>query len=82
MINLAIESCLVSSIPEILTPTRVDGMSDTELEDLAAERIETTSRRQVLDAEIKILKNGLATCRKHKPRIANGMAHITVSRTN
>ncbi|KAL4724295.1 hypothetical protein ACLX1H_008908 [Fusarium chlamydosporum] len=71
VINLAIESCLVCSIPEILTPTKVDGMSDTELEDLAAERIETTSRRNLLDTEIKILQDGLATCRKHKPRIAN-----------
>ncbi|RFN55174.1 hypothetical protein FIE12Z_427 [Fusarium flagelliforme] len=71
VVNLAIESCLVCSIPEILTPTKVDGMSDTELEDLAAERIETTSRRHLLDTEIKILQDGLTTCRKHKPRIAN-----------
>lgn len=80
VINLAIESCLVCSIPEILTPTKVDGMSDTELEDLAAERIETTSRRNLLDTEIKILQDGLATCRKHKPRIANGMTQTHVSR--
>ncbi|KAH6993347.1 P-loop containing nucleoside triphosphate hydrolase protein [Fusarium venenatum] len=70
VINLAIESCLVHSIPEILTPTEVDGMDDVRLKELAAERSETTSRRALLNADIELLKKGLDTCRRYKPRPA------------
>jgi hypothetical protein len=82
VINLAIESCLVHSIPEILTPTEVDGMDDVRLEELAAERSETTSRRDLLNAEIKVLKGGLDTCRKYKPRPATGMRYTYVTILN
>ncbi|RGP81304.1 hypothetical protein FLONG3_448 [Fusarium longipes] len=70
VINLAIESCLVYSIPEILTPTRVDDMDEATLKELAAERSETTARRHLLNSEIEVLKGGLDTCRKYRPRPA------------
>ncbi|KAM0411031.1 hypothetical protein ACHAPD_010855 [Fusarium lateritium] len=57
-------------IPEILTPTEVDGMDDVRLKELAAERSETTSRRALLNADIELLKKGLDTCRRYKPRPA------------
>ncbi|KAH6893128.1 P-loop containing nucleoside triphosphate hydrolase protein [Thelonectria olida] len=68
VINLAIESCLVCDIPDILTPTEVDGMSEERLEELAAESTDTTSRRKNLDEEVGILREGLAQCRRYRPR--------------
>ncbi|GKU07828.1 interferon-regulated resistance hypothetical protein [Fusarium langsethiae] len=68
VINLAIESCLVHSLPDILTPTKVDNFTENQLQELAAERSETTSRRSLLNTEIDILREGLKTCRKYRPR--------------
>lgn len=73
VINLAIESCLVSSIPDILTPIQVDRMSTERLRELAAEPIETTSRRKSLQAEVEILRQGLAQCRRYRPRTVTGI---------
>ncbi|KAF4450002.1 hypothetical protein F53441_6786 [Fusarium austroafricanum] len=68
VINLAIESCLVCSIPDILTPSQVDRMSTERLRELAAEPIETTSRRTALQTEVETLRQGLAHCRRYRPR--------------
>ncbi|KAM0493934.1 hypothetical protein ACHAP8_008958 [Fusarium lateritium] len=68
VISLAIERCLIYSLPDILTPTEVNNLTDDQLEELAAERPETTSRRTLLNAEIKVLQDGLKTCRKYRPR--------------
>jgi hypothetical protein len=72
VINLAIENCLVCNIPDILTPTKVDRMSEERLAELAAESEETTSRRTYLDEEIGILREGLAQCRRYRPRTVTG----------
>ncbi|KAH8736359.1 P-loop containing nucleoside triphosphate hydrolase protein [Ilyonectria robusta] len=72
VVNLAIESCLVCHIPDILTPTTVDRMSDARLHDLAAESPDTISRRQTLKEEIDILRDGLARCQSRKPRAITG----------
>ncbi|PCD26515.1 hypothetical protein AU210_012938 [Fusarium oxysporum f. sp. radicis-cucumerinum] len=68
VINLAVESCLVYDIPDILTPTKVDRMSKERLEELAGESDDTSSRRKSLQEEVKILRQGLAQCRRYKPR--------------
>ncbi|KAM0387241.1 hypothetical protein ACHAQC_010891 [Fusarium culmorum] len=68
VINLAIERCLIHDLPNILTPTEVDGMTEAQLEELAAEPSKTKSRRLLLDSEIKILQDGLKTCRRYRPR--------------
>ncbi|KAK7424478.1 hypothetical protein QQX98_000443 [Neonectria punicea] len=52
VINLAIESCLVCDVSTILTPTKVDGMSENELEELAVESPHTQNRRKHLEQEI------------------------------
>lgn len=70
--NLAIESCLISALPEILTPTQVDKMDDKQLEELAAESEYAQSRRERLHAEIEVLRRGLEQCRKYKPRGMTG----------
>ncbi|KAM0546200.1 hypothetical protein ACHAPJ_010984 [Fusarium lateritium] len=56
VINLAIESCLVCDIPDILTPTQVDLMSKERLQE------------QSLQNEVEILRKGLAQCRRYRPR--------------
>ncbi|KAF5550909.1 interferon-regulated resistance GTP-binding protein [Fusarium napiforme] len=68
VINLAVESCLVYDIPDILTPTKVDRMSKERLEELAGESDDTLSRRKSLQEEVEILRQGLAQCRRYKPR--------------
>ncbi|KAH7154327.1 putative dynamin GTPase [Fusarium sp. MPI-SDFR-AT-0072] len=68
VINLAVESCLVYDIPDILTPTKVDRMSKERLEELAGESDDTSSRRKRLQEEVEFLRQGLAQCRRYKPR--------------
>lgn len=75
VINLAVESCLVYDIPDILTPTKVDRMSKERLEELAGESDDTSSRRQSLQEEVKILRQGLAQCRRYKPRAVTRRSH-------
>ncbi|KAK4032118.1 hypothetical protein C8A01DRAFT_51023 [Parachaetomium inaequale] len=68
VINLAVESCLVRNIPTILTTRKVDRMSFDELKELASESEETQKRRVDLEAQVKILEEGLRKCQRHKPR--------------
>lgn len=70
--NLAIESCLVCDIPDILTPTKVDRMSKETLSELAAESEDAQSRREHLKGEVEILRQGLEQCRRYKPRAVTG----------
>ncbi|KAF4964584.1 hypothetical protein FSARC_7490 [Fusarium sarcochroum] len=70
--NLAIESCLVCDMPDILTPTQVDRMSKERLQELAAETDETLSRRKHLQEEVEILRKGLDQCRRYRPRTVTG----------
>ncbi|KAF6514656.1 hypothetical protein HZS61_005790 [Fusarium oxysporum f. sp. conglutinans] len=60
VINLAIESCLVCELPNILTPSMVHGMSNERLQELVAESEETICRRKALEDEIEVLRKGLA----------------------
>ena len=71
--NLAIEACLVQDIPSIFTPTEVGRMSSEQLAELAAEDEITQSRRALLAEEIEMLNDGLAQCRRYKPRALTGM---------
>lgn len=72
IINLAIESCLIYDIPDILTPSKVDAMHPDQLDELAAESEDTQLRRSHLKAEIEILEKGLEQCRKYRPRNITG----------
>ncbi|KAK7429809.1 hypothetical protein QQZ08_003654 [Neonectria magnoliae] len=72
IINLAIESCLVCDVSTLLTPTKVDGMSENELEELAVESPHTQNRRKHLEQEIEILRDGREKRQKLKPRHITG----------
>ncbi|KAF4958323.1 hypothetical protein FGADI_2489 [Fusarium gaditjirri] len=77
VVNLAVESCLVYDIPDILTPTKVDRMSKERLEELAGESDDTSSRRKGLQEEVEILRQGLAQCRRYKPRAVTRRVPVT-----
>lgn len=68
VINLAVESCLVSDIPNILAPTKVNGMSPERLIKLAAETEEVQSERQLLEEQANLLREALSKCQQHKHR--------------
>lgn len=72
MVNLAIESCLVQDIPDILSPADIGKMSAKALENLAAEDEITLARRKLLESEVTMLKEGLKECRRYKPRALTG----------
>ncbi|KAH7139900.1 P-loop containing nucleoside triphosphate hydrolase protein [Dactylonectria estremocensis] len=72
VINLAIESCLVHDIPDILTPTKVHRMNEARLEELAGESEDSKARRENLKEEIDILRQGLAQCLRYRPRPVTG----------
>lgn len=72
VINLVVESCLVHHIPDILTTGKVDRMTVDELKELASESEDIQVRRSDLEAEVKILEEGLRKCQRHKPRSLAG----------
>ncbi|KAM0277942.1 hypothetical protein ACHAQH_005486 [Verticillium albo-atrum] len=69
LINLAVESCLVRQLPDILSPRTVTDMSDETLSALAAESEEVCHRREQLQGDITLLKKGLEQCRRYRPRL-------------
>ncbi|KAH6635544.1 P-loop containing nucleoside triphosphate hydrolase protein [Chaetomium sp. MPI-SDFR-AT-0129] len=68
VVNLAVESCLIHHIPTILTTGKIYDMSFDELKELASESEEVQKRRVDLEAEVKILEEGLRKCQRQKPR--------------
>jgi hypothetical protein len=77
--NLAVESCLVSDVENILTARKVDAMSVDTLKELASESEETRMNRTRLENEVRILREGLRKCQKHKPRTTAASSHLSVS---
>ena len=68
VVNLAVENCLIADVPNILTGRKVDAMTVDELRELASESEETQMNRSRLQDEVRILREGLRKCRKHKPK--------------
>jgi hypothetical protein len=67
VINLAVESCLVRHIPEVLTPRSVEKMGIGELNELAAESEALQRQRLHLQEQVRILSEGLLKFQRHKP---------------
>jgi ribosome biogenesis GTPase A len=72
VINLAVENCLVCDMPDIITPKKVDRMSEDRLKELALESEEVQAEREVLRKQVEILRQGLRKCRQHRPRELTG----------
>lgn len=79
VVNLAVENCLISDVPNILTGRKVDAMTVDELKDLASESVETQIKRSRLQDEVRILREGLRKCRKHKPKESTAQFRLSTS---
>ena len=79
VVNLAVENCLISEVPNILTARKVDAMTVDELKELASESEETQMNRSRLLDEVRILKEGYRKCQKHKPRESTAQSRLFVS---
>jgi len=66
--TLAVENCLISDIPNILSPEKVYDMPDEKVIMLAAESRQIQRERERLQSELEKLRMGLAACREHRPR--------------
>lgn len=69
---LAAENCLISVIPNILTPDMVNRMDDDRLVSLAAESDDIQEEREYLREQLEVLKKGLQKCRRYGGRQSNG----------
>ncbi|KAI1422314.1 P-loop containing nucleoside triphosphate hydrolase protein [Xylaria sp. FL1777] len=67
VVNLVAENCLISDLHTILTPSIVGQMSKDRLIELASESEDIREKRQVLQHEIDILREGLTKCRLSRP---------------
>lgn len=72
VINLAVENCLIDDIPSILTPTAVSQMNEETLRDLASESDEILSKREFLQEQARLLREGLQVCQHHRRRELKG----------
>jgi hypothetical protein len=72
VINLAVENCLISDLPTILTPSTVIRMSEERLKELASESEEVQLERQTLLHEVKILRSGLEKCQRSRQHERTG----------
>lgn len=70
---LALENCLISDIPNILTPDKVYDMRDEDAEALAAESEQIQTERNRLQSQLERLRKGLAACRRYAPSQPSGM---------
>ncbi|TPX11618.1 uncharacterized protein E0L32_007597 [Thyridium curvatum] len=73
VINLAVESCLIFNIPDILTFQKVNAMSEDQLRQLAAESEEVLAEREMLQQQAGLLRQALQKCRQYGRREINGM---------
>ncbi|KAK3946031.1 P-loop containing nucleoside triphosphate hydrolase protein [Diplogelasinospora grovesii] len=66
VVNLAVENCLISDLPTILTPSMVIRMDEERLKELASESEDVQIERHALQYEVKILREGLKKCQKSR----------------
>ncbi|CRK37636.1 hypothetical protein BN1708_007439 [Verticillium longisporum] len=69
---LALESCLITHLPDILTPGRVNRMEGEKVEELALESEDVLAERKMIQTQADLLKNALAICRRHRLRGSGG----------
>ncbi|KAK0627952.1 P-loop containing nucleoside triphosphate hydrolase protein [Immersiella caudata] len=77
VMTLALENCLISDIPNILSPGQVYSMSDEKVAVLAAESKPVQRLRQELQTDLEKLRAGFSACRKHRSRESIGkLTHL------
>ncbi|KAK3363194.1 P-loop containing nucleoside triphosphate hydrolase protein [Lasiosphaeria hispida] len=68
VVILALENCLISEMPEILTPDKVQDMSDETVISLASESKQIKREREELLDQLAKLQAGFAACQEYRPR--------------
>ena len=66
VVNLAVENCLISDLPNILTPSTVVRMGQDQLIQLASESESVQAERLELQREANILREGLKKCQRSR----------------
>ena len=69
---LAVENCLISELPSILTSSMVYEMDEEMLTTLVAESSEVRQERMELERDIRVLTEGLRICKRQRPREMTG----------
>jgi hypothetical protein len=72
VIILAVENCLISKLPSLITTANVDEMDDATVTRLAAEPIEIRQIREEYERDIQTLGEGLRICKRFRPRESTG----------
>jgi hypothetical protein len=72
VIVLAVENCLISELPSMLTPSMIHEMDEEMVTKLAAESPEVGQERTELERDIRVLTEGLRICKRHRPRESTG----------
>lgn len=72
IMTLALENCLISDIPNILSPEKVYGMTDDKVTALAAESKQIRREREELQSQLEKLRMGFTACREYRPRESSG----------
>ena len=70
---LAVENCLISEMPEMLTPDKVQDMSNETVISLASESKQIKREREELLGQLAKLQAGFAACQAYRPRRTVGM---------
>lgn len=76
---LALESCLITRLPDIMTPGRVNRMEGEKVEELALESGDVLAERKMIQTQADLLKNALEICRRHRLRGSGGGGGAVVS---
>lgn len=63
---LAAENCLISELPSMLTSSMVHEMGEDMLSSLAAESPQVSQERSQLERDVRMLTEGLRTCKRHR----------------
>ena len=66
VVNLAVENCLISDLPTILTPSAVARMDQERLIELASESEDVQAERLELQHQADILREGLKKCQRSR----------------
>ena len=72
VVNLAVESCLISDLHTILAPSAVIRMSEQRLKQLASESEDVQLERQSYQHQVDILLSGLQKCQQFRPHERTG----------
>lgn len=69
---LAVENCIVSQLPNILTPDKIYGIPQDTVEHLAAESLGMSGERSRVERDCGLLQSGLDACIKAQLKASTG----------